>query len=250
MIRGLHRLAAAAAITSAATAVSAGAQSEVTVTASTVTQLQAKLQGFRSALSAPERNALTTLLNAAARAPAGRIPAGRRSTIRVARTYVTVAGEFGAGGVQGGPDPATDIVIRGRPSDVTDSVPAGARPTSKTINVTAGASVGSGVVVQSGGTSSKTIIVPREGTGALKPSDARDLLHGRLLGFAETLTVAEAATLDWMIQRATSRQEALPLPAGPAPTLAQALGIRWIGTGRSPGDRRPPPAGFRALLRF
>lgn len=248
----IRRLAVVAAIACAAVT-SAEAQTEITITPSTVSGLQAKLQTFRAGLSVAERDALSVILHAAARAPYD-----GRGPILTAGTYVTVADQAKGVPVQSARSALNDSIERERRSAAPDTVARSGRPVVRDSIAPSGAKIitvqgappppQSGVVVRSG-VASRTIIVQGGETSALRPGDARDILHSKLLGFAEGLTVAQAATLDWLIQRATSREEAFNARLGESPTLAQALGLRPLGR-RGPGDRRPPPASFRAILRM
>jgi len=242
----IRRFSVATAIACAAAVTSLEAQTEITVNTSTVSGLQTRLQTFRAGLSAPERDALSVLLHAAARAPYD-----GRGPILIAGTYVTVAGRAvgvpgssGGSATNAGTDSARPSAAAGGRPVVRDSIaPSGA----KIITVQGAEPPQSGSGTR-GGVSSKTIIVQGGETSALRPPDARDILHGKLLAFAEGLTVAQGATLDWLMQRATSKEEAFDARIGESPTLAQALGVRPLGR-RGPGDRRPPPASFRAILR-
>ena len=248
----IRRLAVATAIACAAVT-SAEAQTEITVNSSTVSGLQTKLQTFRAGLSTAERDALSVILHAAARAPYD-----GRGPILTAATYVTLAGQATAVPVQTAGNAPNDIVTRGRGTATPDTAGRSGRPVVRDSIAPSGAKIitvqgappppQSGVVVRSG-VASRNIIVQGGETSALRPTDARDILHGKLLSFAEGLTIAQGATLDWLIQRATSREEAFNTRLAESPTLAQALGLRRLGQ-RGPGDRRPPPVSFRAILRM
>ncbi|HET7232566.1 MAG TPA: hypothetical protein VFJ16_21330 [Longimicrobium sp.] len=227
----------------------ATAQREVTVGASTLQSLDARLQTFARGLAPAERAAWDAVLRQAAAAPADN-PAG-----------VPVKGTFyaGCGCITG--TPGAIIVQGGR----ANTGPATRGTPSPFIIVQGGAPASRAAGVGGGPT--------RPGDPAAigpKPDDPLVALNAKVHAFAATLSGDEQATFDWLLQRAATQGQRGPGGMPPAPTramgmqgprgapgglpastpsLGQALGLVALGP-KQDDPAPPPPADLHVVLKF
>jgi len=190
---------------------------DVMVDASTIISLEMKLRAFASGLPMGEQRAFAGLLRGAAGAPSD--------------------------------NPASVNVV----ADYTSSSRAGAR-----LNLSRGIIVQGGKVgpdaAQSIGPKQDDPRAPAAGKILAigpKQDDPRSpgIVRDKLRSFSSSLSLGEAATLDWFMQRAASGPTIGGIPPEEGPALSRALGINPLAIGPKQDDPSPPPQAFKATLR-
>lgn len=259
-------------------ALPAAAQAPVTVDASHLRSLQARLDGFAGGLRAEERALWNRLLLRAASAPAG------GSEVQVLPVLEIGPGGGCDAGMTDGTSRVAIIVQGGR----------AAAPASGIVVQGGRTAQGAGIVVQGGRTAQGTGAGARVGgrpgaAGVTRPTDvvsigpkqedptrpAPDMLARRLTDFAGRLPAEERGALEWLLTRAAAVPEGRPstgglasgagavarplgepgpggMPEGIAVSLRQALGVDALSIGPKQEDptRGPPtPSATRWTLR-